>query len=56
MSWTQQCEEKGWKTEIGKAWGISSIPRLFVLNQKGKIHTIDARGRVEKIIEELLKK
>ena len=56
VTWPQYCEEgKTWDTEFIQDWGINSIPRLFVLDQKGDLYSTDARGKLEIIIPALLK-
>ena len=55
MTWPQYCEEgKGWDTEFSMEWGVSSIPRIFILDKNGKIYSVNARGQLDKLIPELL--
>ncbi len=55
VTWPQYCEEgKGWDTKVSLEWGISSIPRVFILDKDGKIYSVDARGKLDKLIPELL--
>lgn len=56
IAWPQYYQGKGWDSEFSKSWGINSIPALFVVDQKGNLHNINARGKVEMLIEELLGK
>jgi thiol-disulfide isomerase/thioredoxin len=55
ITWPQYCEEgKDWNTKISLEWGISSIPRVFILDKEGKIYSVEARGKLNKLIPELL--
>lgn len=55
VTWPPYCEEgKGWDTKVSLEWGISSIPRIFILDKDGKIYSVDARGNLDKLIPELL--
>ena len=47
---------KCWDSEFSKSWGINSIPAMFVVDQDGKLVSVEARGKLETLIPELLKK
>ena len=46
----------GWDSEFSKSWGINSIPAVFVVDQQGKVYSDKARGKLETILPELLKR
>jgi thiol-disulfide isomerase/thioredoxin len=56
IAWPQYYQGKGWDSEFSKSWGINSIPSMFVVDQDGKLYSVEARGKLETIIPELLKK
>ena len=45
MNWIHVMEGGGWKTRLATKYGISSIPRLFVLDRNGVCIAENARGR-----------
>ncbi len=45
MNWVHVMEGGGWKTRLATKYGISSIPRLFVLDRNGVCIAENARGR-----------
>jgi thiol-disulfide isomerase/thioredoxin len=55
IAWPQYYQGKGWKGEFSVSWKIHSIPRVFVVDQEGKLYSVDARGKLETIIPDLLK-
>jgi thiol-disulfide isomerase/thioredoxin len=56
IEWPQYYQGKGWQSEFSMSWGINSIPSLFIIDADGKLHSSEARGRLEKLIPELLAK
>ncbi|HZW33491.1 MAG TPA: TlpA disulfide reductase family protein [Isosphaeraceae bacterium] len=55
IAWPQYYQGNYWQSEFSWSWGITSIPRVFVVDQEGKLYSVDARGKLETIIPELLK-
>jgi thiol-disulfide isomerase/thioredoxin len=55
IKWPQFYQGKGWHGDFSSSWGINSIPCVFVVDADGKLHSTDARGKLEKMIPELLK-
>ena len=45
MDWLHVMEGGGWKTRLATKYGISSIPRLFVLDRNGVCIAENVRGR-----------
>ena len=56
IAWPQYYQGKGWESEFSKSWGINSIPCMFVVDADGKLVSVEARGKLEQLIPELLKK
>ena len=56
IPWPQYYQGKGWESEFSGSWGINSIPAMFVVDQDGKLVNVEARGKLEQLIPELLKK
>ncbi len=56
IKWPQYYQGKYWNGDFSKSWGINSIPRVFVVAQDGKLFSVDARGKLDKMIPELLGK
>lgn len=54
MTWPQYFDGKGWKTEISAKYGITSIPRMWLVNKKGMLVDAQAREGLEEAIEKLL--
>ncbi len=45
MDWLHVMEGGGWKTRLAKQYGVSSIPRLYVLDRNGVCIAENVRGR-----------
>ena len=56
IAWPQYYQGNYWDSEFSCSWGINAIPCIFVVDTEGKLHSIDARGKLEKMIPELLTK
>lgn len=56
IAWPQYYQGKGWDSEFSRSWGIDSIPALFVVAPDGKLHSTEARGKLEEMIPALLEK
>jgi len=55
IEWPQFYQGKGWKGDFSSSWGINSIPCVFVVDALGKLHSVEARGKLEEMIPALLK-
>lgn len=44
ITWPQMSDLKGWKTELGAAYAVNSIPHTLLLDKDGKIIEKDLRG------------
>jgi thiol-disulfide isomerase/thioredoxin len=47
MNWHHLADGKGWKNAIAKECGVNSIPRMYLLDQKGVVIAADLRGYSE---------
>jgi len=56
IAWPQYYQGNGWQSDFSSSWGINSIPAVFIIDTEGKLHSIHARGKLETMIPELLKK
>jgi thiol-disulfide isomerase/thioredoxin len=41
---------------FSESWGISVIPTVFLIDAEGKLHSIEARGKLQTLIPRLLNK
>jgi thiol-disulfide isomerase/thioredoxin len=55
IEWPQYYQGKGWESDFSSSWGITAIPALFVVDQEGKLASINAREHLEEILVALLK-
>ncbi len=56
MPWPQYFDGKWWKNELALKFGINSIPAMVLLDQQGKVVSIEARGpALERELKRLLK-
>jgi thiol-disulfide isomerase/thioredoxin len=56
ITWPQYYQGKFWKGDFSKSWGVNSIPCVFIVDTEGKLFSVEARGKLEDMIPELLKK
>lgn len=56
IAWPQYYQGNGWESEFSKSWGINGIPTVFVIDGDGSLYSVEARGKLETMIPELLKK
>ena len=54
IAWPQFYQGNGWASEFSASWGINSIPTLFAVDREGNLHTVQAHGKIEELIHELL--
>jgi thiol-disulfide isomerase/thioredoxin len=54
ISWPQYYQGNGWESKFSRSWGINSIPAVFLIDQDGKLASIEARGKLETMIPALL--
>jgi thiol-disulfide isomerase/thioredoxin len=56
IEWPQYYQGNYWDSAFSKSWGVNSIPCVFVVDTEGKLSSVEARGKLEEMIPELLKK
>lgn len=56
ITWPQYYQGNYWQSEFSSSWGINSIPRLFIIDADGNLHSTEARGQLEKLIPALIAK
>jgi len=56
ITWPQYYQGQGWNSEFSKGWGINAIPCVFIVDADGNLASVEARGKLESMIPELLKK
>jgi len=56
VTWPQYYQGQGWDSEFSQSWGIEGIPAVFIIDAEGKLYSNDARGELETLIPELIKK
>jgi thiol-disulfide isomerase/thioredoxin len=56
IEWPQYYQGNSWDSAFSKSWGVNGIPCVFVVDTEGKLYSVDARGKLDKIIPELLEK
>jgi thiol-disulfide isomerase/thioredoxin len=56
IGWPQYYQGNYWQSEFYSSWGINSIPCVFIVDADGKLASVNARGKLETMIPELLKK
>ncbi len=56
MPWPQYYQGNYWDSEFSSAWGINSIPALFLIDQNGNLADAQARANLEDRIKALLGK
>ncbi len=54
MPWPQYFDGKGWENEIGRDYGVRSIPEMWLVGKEGTVVSSDARGKLEEIVAEQL--
>ncbi len=56
IQWPQYYEGKTPATEFATNWGIQAIPTVFAVDAEGNLASVEARGKLEEIIPDLLAK
>ncbi len=54
MTWPQYFDGRGWQNEISTAYGIDSIPQMWLVNKKGNLVSLNARQDLEGQVQKLL--
>ena len=56
IQWPQYYQGNFWQSAFSSSWGINSIPTMFIVDAEGKLASVHARGRLDELIPDLLKK
>jgi len=56
ITWPQYYQGDGWESKFSAGWSINSIPAVFIVDADGNLFSTQARGKLEELIPELLKK
>jgi thiol-disulfide isomerase/thioredoxin len=56
IAWPQYYMGKGWDSEFSQSWGVNAIPCVFIVDANGNLHSTEARGKLDTLIPELIKK
>jgi len=56
VRWPQYYLGNSFESEFSRSWDIRGIPAVFAIDAEGNLVTTKARGQLEKLIPELLKK
>lgn len=54
LPWPQYFDGKGWGNELGREYGINSIPAMWLVDKQGKLRDLNARGGLVAKVEKLL--
>jgi len=54
MPWPQYFDGKFWQNKFGQEFAIHSIPTMWLVDKKGNLRDLNARGDVEAKVEKLL--
>jgi len=54
MAWPQYFDGEGWGNKFGKQFGINGIPTMWLVDKKGNLRDVNARGALEEKVTKLL--
>lgn len=54
MTWPQYFDGSGWKNKYGEMYGIHGIPTMWLVDKKGNLRDMNARGALEEKVTKLL--
>ena len=54
MTWPQSFDGRKWETPLVKRFGIMSIPTVWLVDKRGVLRDLNARGNLEERVEKLL--
>jgi len=55
ITWPQFFDGKGWQNRFGREFGINSIPAMWLVDKKGLLRDLNARGDLADKVEKLLR-
>lgn len=53
VPWPIYYQGNGYESEFSRSWGVGSIPEVFVVDQRGRLVSTDARDRLEELLADL---
>lgn len=53
IPWPQYYQGGAWNAAYSASWGIDAVPWSFVVDQKGRLHTVNPADDLENIVREL---
>jgi thiol-disulfide isomerase/thioredoxin len=56
IEWPQYYQGNFWQSDFSSAWHINSIPCVFLVDAEGNLASVDARGKLEKLLPQYLGK
>ena len=54
LPWPQFFDGKGWKNQFALQYAINGIPAMWLVDKKGLLRDVRARGGLESRVEQLL--
>jgi thiol-disulfide isomerase/thioredoxin len=54
IAWPQYFDGKGWNNDLGRKFGITSIPTMWLVDKKGNLRDLSARADLAAKVEKLL--
>jgi thiol-disulfide isomerase/thioredoxin len=54
MAWPQYFDGKRWDNDLGRRFGITSIPAMWLVDKQGKLVDMNARNNLDSKVEKLL--
>ncbi len=56
IEWPQYYQGNSWESEFSSTWHISAIPCVFLIDADGKLASVNAGGKLDKLLPEYLEK
>jgi hypothetical protein len=54
IPWPQYYQGHGWESDFSQRLGIEAIPTVFLVDRNGKLVSLNAGGKLETLISELM--
>lgn len=52
--WPQHFDGKGWENQFAVKYGIFGVPTMWLLDRRGNLRDVEARGDLERRVKALL--
>ncbi len=56
ITWPQFFQEKGLESEFSSKWAIRAVPAVFVIDREGNLATTMAAGKLQSVLDDMLRK